>query len=319
MSFVNIDDRVGITHFEKMPIAHNLYAPQLTRYFKTSYVKYIRKMNKICVYQNNNNQNFYNDMNKLVSNFTINNIPDLQSKLKFDYNCKDGRLLTFSISRMATFFSQKNNIIECTSHIPDSGCAKFLFSIVISYNFCTYFAKFTIYQLVYDKNYMPHKEKVWYGLNYTISNIKCAYGKLLCVGDASNEFLIKFNISHSFTGECTIAINKFNVEIKTNLNNSQSVLLSVGGKLENELKFVIKLTNDEIICEKEFVLELYNTNSEDICPICTEAMDSDVFMTFCKHVFHTKCLFEYLEFNNLIENNKIKSFSCPMCRSINEI
>ena len=41
------------------------------------------------------------------------------------------------------------------------------------------------------------------------------------------------------------------------------------------------------------------------CSICMNDIESDWQTTNCNHIFHNKCLSEWLEVNN----------SCPLCRS----
>lgn len=57
------------------------------------------------------------------------------------------------------------------------------------------------------------------------------------------------------------------------------------------------------------------------CSICFDDCDEDEYISYCKHVHHTKCMIEYLEkcknLSNCECNNIcIKKFDCPVCRSI---
>ena len=46
---------------------------------------------------------------------------------------------------------------------------------------------------------------------------------------------------------------------------------------------------------------------QDVCPICLQTLDMDIFQHGCKHQFHTKCFIEYVEISKEIGN-------CPVCR-----
>lgn len=53
----------------------------------------------------------------------------------------------------------------------------------------------------------------------------------------------------------------------------------------------------------------------DICAICYEEMNIDIYELSCNHIFHYKCLYEYL---NEVSNNFILclcKFTCPICRN----
>ncbi len=59
----------------------------------------------------------------------------------------------------------------------------------------------------------------------------------------------------------------------------------------------------------------------DECNICFEKCKEDEYISFCKHVYHTECIIQYLEkCKNLLEcecnNICTKKFDCPVCRSI---
>ena len=46
-------------------------------------------------------------------------------------------------------------------------------------------------------------------------------------------------------------------------------------------------------------------NSE-ICPICIDIIEEDIYVTDCKHSFHLECLFEWTKNNT----------TCPCCRCV---
>jgi hypothetical protein len=45
--------------------------------------------------------------------------------------------------------------------------------------------------------------------------------------------------------------------------------------------------------------------SMDLCSICLEENDKNVYCLDCKHNFHAECIFQWLETQN----------TCPLCRS----
>jgi hypothetical protein len=65
------------------------------------------------------------------------------------------------------------------------------------------------------------------------------------------------------------------------------------------------------------------------CTICLENINPpDMYMTLCQHIFHVKCIWQYLETNHLTipkspmcvrlkcqHGSKVKSFRCPNCRN----
>lgn len=64
------------------------------------------------------------------------------------------------------------------------------------------------------------------------------------------------------------------------------------------------------------------------CALCLEDVVDDKYISPCHHIFHTNCIWDYLEKNNLIKSmndrcgnhcghtNKPKKFPCPTCRTI---
>ena len=59
--------------------------------------------------------------------------------------------------------------------------------------------------------------------------------------------------------------------------------------------------------KKKFYISRPSTQMTDTneCSICMNDIESDWQTTNCNHIFHNKCLSEWLEVNN----------SCPLCRS----
>ncbi len=47
-----------------------------------------------------------------------------------------------------------------------------------------------------------------------------------------------------------------------------------------------------------------NSNESNVCTICTDPVESQVFKTFCEHIFHESCILTWLDVNN----------TCPNCR-----
>jgi hypothetical protein len=54
-------------------------------------------------------------------------------------------------------------------------------------------------------------------------------------------------------------------------------------------------------------------NSNELCPICLEELELNIYITNCKHKLHEKC------YKNLIEyetNQNKKDVLCPLCKKI---
>lgn len=57
---------------------------------------------------------------------------------------------------------------------------------------------------------------------------------------------------------------------------------------------------------KHFVPTILAMKKEDrTCPICTEVIDDDIYITSCYHLFHVSCIEKCLE----------KKQECPTCRN----
>lgn len=68
-------------------------------------------------------------------------------------------------------------------------------------------------------------------------------------------------------------------------------------------------------------LEIKGTHD---CVICLEPVQENKYITSCKHIFHTQCIFDYLSHIGLVSADicdtfcnhgpKMKPFSCPSCK-----
>lgn len=337
LKFIDIGNN-NIEHiiFKKLestrePRPHIPYVQTLPYNFKTQWINFGTFRDKLII-RKDRNTDFYELMQNLVSKFFVIGVSNFQSKLVFESGNNNHQHIKFSLDPKARFFLKENNLIQPLSNLPSRGKIKIIFTVHLYLMRDIFYTKFTIKELLYEKNNISNIfDRYIYELfdeivkedkipilpipNLTVQNIKCTYGKLY---GTDNAFLIQFDVSDYFTGTCIIE-NKSGGSSSMNLINTQSISISLNGKLEKELRFVIKLSNGNPVFEKEFVLEFPNIDPEDNCPICTDSLEDNVCMTYCKHVFHTDCLIEYLKFNNLLENNVIKPFTCPMCRSVNKI
>ena len=73
---------------------------------------------------------------------------------------------------------------------------------------------------------------------------------------------------------------------------------------DKNIDCIILLYKNQV--EKE--INCKNAAKGELCPICMEEMDDDIYVTRCFHVFHEECWNMYLSKRD--ENKNI----CPMCR-----
>lgn len=89
----------------------------------------------------------------------------------------------------------------------------------------------------------------------------------------------------------------------------------------------LKSTIFETIYEENFVVPYIAIVNEEICAFCLDIVKDNKLLTECHHTFHMHCIWNYFEFNNLLEtideqcilfgckhDKKIKKFKCPTCR-----
>jgi hypothetical protein len=69
-------------------------------------------------------------------------------------------------------------------------------------------------------------------------------------------------------------------------------------------------------------------NTEKVCSICLDDVETDKYITPCGHIFHFKCIWSYLAKNDLLKkkpafcadhckhSNKPSDFACPMCKHV---
>ena len=72
----------------------------------------------------------------------------------------------------------------------------------------------------------------------------------------------------------------------------------------------------------------FDIKGDTICAVCLEDVTTEKYISPCHHIFHTNCIWDYLEKNNLIKamnelcdkhcghTHKPKKFPCPTCRTI---
>ncbi|AVL94414.1 hypothetical protein ma27 [Moumouvirus australiensis] len=86
----------------------------------------------------------------------------------------------------------------------------------------------------------------------------------------------------------------------------------------------------EIIHQEIIDFPILDIKSSVECPICLEQITNNKYISHCKHVFHIKCLWDYLKINNYLRelswfcskhckhDKKTNPFPCPLCRTILE-
>jgi len=86
----------------------------------------------------------------------------------------------------------------------------------------------------------------------------------------------------------------------------------------------------QTILSEKITIPILNFKGDIKCAICLEEVDDDKYISKCKHLFHNKCIFNYIKFNDFINklskkcqqhcqhSEKPKPFPCPICRTILE-
>ena len=88
----------------------------------------------------------------------------------------------------------------------------------------------------------------------------------------------------------------------------------------------------KIVYEETITIPALETKG-DTCSICLDTLDpitkdSSDYLSECKHQFHTKCIFEYINTNNYLKEftchkycnhgKKVKQLNCPNCMTVLE-
>jgi hypothetical protein len=184
---------------------------------------------------------------------------------------------------------------------------------------CTYNG-FDTFLCLEDKNYVMDYQKIM--LKISIKNLENMKSiDFIDIYNHENKIILSYKVMYDTNIKICIPIELCMIDEIIQLVFIKKKTFS----LRNIFNFFSSEEDKYSITTK---IPKINTITDDVCSICIDEINDKnlIYIGNCNHIFHMKCMIDYIEYNKLFEElddyckihckhpRKNKKYICPLCR-----